>query len=313
MMESEKILFEQPLNSFDWVPDFSDKSVYISGPRKIEMSRFESAYLCGLLRKYKPKKILEIGVAAGGTTALILRTLQLLKLDTELYSVDLNNFYYADASLDCGYIAKELFKNANWKLLTGNIITKYLPEIGFDIDFCILDTVHRLPGEVFDFLCALPYLTNGSIVVLHDVNLHNIINKHKDSYATRLLLTVASGEKIEVHDPNAQEGIANIGAFKITEVTRNEIKRVFEILLMRWGYLPDTTQLMDYYHFICQHYPEELTSILKNAINLNFTNFNKVSPLKENFVDYPQPEGELAKPYLRKIDKLITKILPWRD
>ena len=31
-----------------------------------EMSEFESAFLCGCLRKFKPKKILELGIAGGG-------------------------------------------------------------------------------------------------------------------------------------------------------------------------------------------------------------------------------------------------------
>lgn len=31
-----------------------------------EMSEFESAFLCGMLRSVHPKKILEVGVAGGG-------------------------------------------------------------------------------------------------------------------------------------------------------------------------------------------------------------------------------------------------------
>lgn len=56
-----------------------------------EMSEFESVFLCGLIREMKPKKIVEIGVAAGGTTAIILECLSQLDLNknknTELYSI----------------------------------------------------------------------------------------------------------------------------------------------------------------------------------------------------------------------------------
>lgn len=39
-------------------------------PNEPEMSVFESGFLCGLLRTYKPKKIVEVGVAGGGLRPL---------------------------------------------------------------------------------------------------------------------------------------------------------------------------------------------------------------------------------------------------
>ena len=35
-------------------------------PSEPEMSEFDSAFLCGILRDVHPKKILEVGVAGGG-------------------------------------------------------------------------------------------------------------------------------------------------------------------------------------------------------------------------------------------------------
>ena len=43
-----------------------------------EMSDFQHSYLCGLLRMKKPKKIVELGVSAGGTTAVILNALNIM-------------------------------------------------------------------------------------------------------------------------------------------------------------------------------------------------------------------------------------------
>lgn len=45
-----------------------------------EMSEFDSAFLCGLLRREQPHKILEIGVAGGATTAFILDCLDEMSL-----------------------------------------------------------------------------------------------------------------------------------------------------------------------------------------------------------------------------------------
>ncbi len=39
-----------------------------------EMSVFESTFLCGLLKQYRPEKIVEVGVAGGATTAIITST-----------------------------------------------------------------------------------------------------------------------------------------------------------------------------------------------------------------------------------------------
>ncbi len=49
-------------------------------PNEPEMSEFESAFLCGLLKKFKPKKVLEIGVAGGATTAIMLQCLEDIKV-----------------------------------------------------------------------------------------------------------------------------------------------------------------------------------------------------------------------------------------
>lgn len=37
---------------------------------KSEMNEDQRGFLCGLLRDYNPQKILEVGVAAGGTTTI---------------------------------------------------------------------------------------------------------------------------------------------------------------------------------------------------------------------------------------------------
>lgn len=43
---------------------------------KCEMSRDQIAFLCGLLKWKKPRKIVEVGVAEGGTTAIIIKCLE---------------------------------------------------------------------------------------------------------------------------------------------------------------------------------------------------------------------------------------------
>ena len=56
-----------------------------------------------------------------------------------------------------------------WSLKYGRDVSAYLEDIGGNIDFCVLDIVHCVPGEVLNFLCILPYLKNGATVVIDDL------------------------------------------------------------------------------------------------------------------------------------------------
>ncbi len=66
--------------------------------RKREMSDYQQSFLCGMIKKYQPQNIVEIGVSAGGTSAIILMCMKLLGMDDAcLTSVDLSEKYYLDA------------------------------------------------------------------------------------------------------------------------------------------------------------------------------------------------------------------------
>ena len=54
----------------------------------IEMTTDEQRFINGMVRKVKPKKIVEIGVAYGGTSAIILNAIKDIK-GSKLYSIDI--------------------------------------------------------------------------------------------------------------------------------------------------------------------------------------------------------------------------------
>ena len=70
-----------------------------------EMSEFESAFLCGAIKKFRPKKILEIGVSAGGSTAVILQTLEDIGAPYEMHSIDTSEGFYRQPELVTGFLA----------------------------------------------------------------------------------------------------------------------------------------------------------------------------------------------------------------
>lgn len=221
-----------------------------SSSQKTEMYDSERGFLCGLLRDHRPKKIVEVGVAEGGTTAVILECIRELKLDCVTYSVDaVENLYY-DKTKKVGYILDMLrgnFPDCQHTLFTGKILPEVLEDIGTGIDFLILDTAHTMPGENLDFLSAYPYLSKDAVVVLHDVHLSIT---HGPSIATNVLFSTVTADKFYNLDSrfmeHPDEFLPNIAAFQLNEDTPKYIMDLFAGLCLPWFYIPSREHLKLY-------------------------------------------------------------------
>lgn len=234
-----------------------------------EMTESEIDFIYNLLDKERPNKIVEVGVAAGGTTAAILEHIRNYDKKCYMYSIDKSYKYYRNTSLDTGFITKKYISKEdrnNHEFLLGKYAPEFFGYLKGNIDFLILDTVHCLPGELLDFLAFLPYLTNGAIVVLHDTCL-NHRSHNSVGFATQLLLDVVSGEKI--FDLGIDDGVPNIGAFRITDETRKNIEDVFRALLITWNYKLDKEQIDVYKNEYRKHYSEHNLKLFETAILLN--------------------------------------------
>ncbi|MBQ3451132.1 MAG: class I SAM-dependent methyltransferase [Selenomonadaceae bacterium] len=246
-------------------------------PDEPEMSEFESAFLCGALKTFPPKKILEVGVAGGATTAIILQALEDLGEPYEMYSVDVAEKFYRCDSLQTGFMAmfaKEKILGelrGIHKFHLGKILPQVLDKIGGGIDFVILDTMHILPGEVLDFIAILPYLKVGAVVVLHDVSYHQI--KNSSAAATGALFSAVTAEKFLNFDEQALFRYPNIAAFKVNQQTVDNIDNVFLTLILCWKYLPPEEQIVTYRRLYRRFYPVELCEIFQEAIDMNGYNF----------------------------------------
>ena len=130
-------------------------------------------FLNGIIRKNKPKKCLEIGVANGGSSILILNAIKDIE-NSSLVSLDLNNNMYLDSTKRTGYRVKKYFPELakKWKLFTGDLPHKFLVKLNMKFDFLFLDTAHMAPGELLNFIEVLPFLKENAIMVLHDIIWH---------------------------------------------------------------------------------------------------------------------------------------------
>lgn len=248
---------------------------------KSEMDDEQLAFLCGLIKQYRPKKIVEVGVAAGGTTAVILQCIKMLNYDAQMVSLDLNNKYYRDLNKKTGYLiddCKKIIDDINHTLLTGKYAVEYIENIGSDVDFLILDTVHALPGELLDFLAFYPFLTVGGVVVLHDISLcHCSSNLY--AFANKVLLDTVVADKI-IHI-DKEHNFPGMGAFVITEDTGKYIGDLFSALALPWIYMPQDRELHLYRKFYENHYTKEYMLLFDMAVKLNMDTVKKRALIKK--------------------------------
>ncbi len=239
-----------------------------------EMTDFQQAFLCGAIKEKKPKKILEVGVSAGGTTAVILECLKELGNECEMYSVDWLDFYYLEPEKQVGFFARNNMEKICGKtchrFLSGNSIPFFIEEIGAEIDCLILDTCHRLPGELMDFIAVLPFLKNGCMVILHDVgeNMLNLNEGHEEDIATKLLFTSVSGKKYYMpeNDPNLNEYmISNIAAFVVDETTGENIDNSVMALSSTWQMALSVTEVKKYREIVRKYHKREVYNLFERV------------------------------------------------
>lgn len=268
-----------------------------------EMSQSEREFLNAMVLRHKPKKVLEVGVARGSSSVVILNALKELN-DGKLYSIDLNEQFYHDRRLKTGYIVDNYpEQKKRWKLFTGGLSLKFMDEIGGDIDFCLIDTVHANPGEMFDFLMVLPYLKESAIVVFHDVNLHThypATVSTLQQYTNNLLISVIAGEKFL--QGNFSKGdwteLPNIAAVKINENSRDNVWEIINLLTLKWAYRPTDEQFSDIRSHFARFYDDAVIAY-----------FDQIIEYQKMCLDYPKGMP-LPKKKSERLQKFKDKI--WR-
>lgn len=232
------------------------------------MSFVDHNFLLYLLDKYKPKKILEIGVAAGGTSCMLLKN---TGPSQQVWGVDISDKYYRNPSLSAGYLIKQECSSEEMQrhtLILGKDIVDCIDEIGPGIDFCLLDTNHVLPGELLQFFVVYPYLKKGACLAMHDISLNFYpepgFKVNAGSYASfsNKILFCSLGSKCKMLP---DQDWPNIGAVIMDEETKRCIDVTFFALGVTWHYYP--AWLIDKYRdFIAAHYDSFCVRIFDQCI-----------------------------------------------
>ena len=238
--------------------------------KKSEMSNSDRGFLNALILRRQPRKCVELGVSAGGSSVLMLNAIKDIA-GAKLYSHDYCTEYYRNPKLKSGFLVDEYPELKNqWKLYTGGLALRFLDEIGRDIDFCLIDTMHLNPGEILDFLMILPYLKNGAMVVFHDINMHASAKlKLWWRITNNLLISAIRGQKFipggffQGNKELAQ--FPNIGAVEIDESTRQNLFGIFNLLTIYWPYLPPKIDEEEIYAHFRKYYSEFYLSYLQTV------------------------------------------------
>ena len=155
-----------------------------------EMWANQREFLNGIIRKHKPKKILEIGVRHGGSSIIILNAINDFK-ESKLFSIDIS------LSEKIGNCVYKLFPEflQKWTVFKGNIATEFMQSIGDNIDMLLIDTAHFEPGEILDFLIVLPFLKEEAIVIFHDIANQITANLGRNEWAPYIIYNAIRGKK----------------------------------------------------------------------------------------------------------------------
>lgn len=267
-----------------------------------EMSREDHGFLCGMIKMIKPSKILEVGVAEGGTTAVIAKSMEMLKLPCDMYSIDLDEKLWCDKNRKTGYIFKESEKADNIKhqFLFGKTIAGQIENCmcGEKTDLVVLDTTHRVPGEILDFLCVLPFLSENGVVILHDINLNykKAVSKNKEQIkaanlclATKIVYLTAIAEKY-CNFELAQN--CNIGALKINNDTFRHAADLFMALSLTWSYQLNEEMICEYRKLLQKYYPVQCMELFDICIKMNHEMYANICRVRSREV-YGLPSDKI--------------------
>lgn len=140
------------------------------------VSGADAEFLADMVAAHQPRTIVELGVAAGASSAVLLYALDQLPLAEAraLYSCDVRPTCYFDEAYETGQACREMYPEprARWHRefeMDARGVRTLLPAASVDLTF--IDANHSHPWPLLDLLHVSAFAKPGSWVVLHDVDL----------------------------------------------------------------------------------------------------------------------------------------------
>jgi len=196
------------------------------------------AFLVELVRVEDPTTVVEVGVAAGTSSAALLFALDLCPpgRDRRLYSVDVRPTCYFDPRRKVGSAVAEMYPHhqARWILETRVGVRTATPVIApvAPIDLAFVDANHHHPYPLLDVLHLAPAMRAGAWIALHDIELPRLYPEFQ-SHGPMWLFEAWPGAK--VHGEGDAE---NIGVIQVPADVRDLVPMAKALLLRPWEQTP---------------------------------------------------------------------------
>lgn len=176
-----------------------------------EITKEEAKALARELRQSSAKTAIEIGVASGFSSSVILSCLRRNAIDARLFAYDLADQCYFDKSRKTGQAVREILGNEdNYHLRTG-VTSADIKENPEQVDFVFIDAGHRHPWPALDLLSLHRFIKPGGTIGLHDVNWPLQAKGAYRQNGPRDLIRAWTGEK-RIYKTAANIGFIDIGS-----------------------------------------------------------------------------------------------------
>lgn len=212
-------------------------------------------FLAEMVRCVRPERVVEIGVASGASSAVLLAALHHVWGEAglthegrpRLESFDLMDRCYFAPSRSVGSAVPEMCPDLDhqrgWRLTTGATAVEAGRTLaGADLPLAFVDADHRHPWPVADILALRPALRPGAWIVLHDIDLPEVARRH----------TQCGGSEVDWGTPGVQmlfdawpfekiRGVGvchNIGAVRLPVDRPLELRDLDAVLDQPWEVEP---------------------------------------------------------------------------
>lgn len=218
------------------------------------ISDYDSRFLAGLVAFADPRNVVEIGVASGWSSAVLLQTLgELRGGGRRVTGIDLSPTYYLDAAIATGQAVHDVVPHriADYRLLTGRLAFACMEEVG-PVDLAFIDGHHMHPWATLDMISVLPFMKRGNWVAMHDLNLCTFERHKHTNRAPFYLFYMWPDRKL-----HSTQQPTMIGAVQIEREPQEYLPALLEILYTPWEIDVDVEALSQLAAFIGRHFGSE--------------------------------------------------------
>jgi predicted O-methyltransferase YrrM len=230
------------------------------------ISERDAAFFAGLVIETRPAKLLEIGVASGWGSCVLLEALRSAGLpSSELYGVDIAERFFYDAHYATGQCVSDVLPECRprYHLTTGTSVGECAPTIGDAIDFVFIDAHHMHPWATLDLLAVLPFVEPGTWIAMHDLNLSRKEDQEHRNRGPKYLFEGWDHDKI-----HSTEEPTMAGAILTCDDAASHLPLLLDILYTPWEIAIEQTVSEAVCSIIAHAYGETWAARFRRAIEI---------------------------------------------